>query len=82
MLVPARERSVPTKIQRLMDDVVAQIRTGILKPGDRLPPAREMREHYHVSQMTVRMAIERLRSAGWVVTVPGGGVWVADSPPM
>lgn len=82
MLVPAKELTVTTKTQRIIDDVIAQIRAGELVPGDQLPSAREMRETYGVSQMPIRMAIERLRSGGWVVSVPGGGVWVAAKPPI
>lgn len=81
MLVPAKEPTLTTKTQRVIDDVTAQIKAGTLHPGDKLPSAREMRERYNVSQMTVRMAIERLRSAGWIVTVPGAGAWVSGNPP-
>lgn len=81
MASPARESTVPTKTQLLMDDVTARIRSGQWPPGTKLPSAREMRRQFGVSQMTVRMAVERLRAAGWVTTAPGAGWWVADNPP-
>lgn len=74
-------RTVPSKTQRLIDDISAQIRSGVLKPGDKLPSGREMRDQYGVSQMTVRMAIERLKAAGLVTTTPGAGAYVADRGP-
>ena len=72
---------MPSKTQLLMDAITARIRSGEWPPGTKLPAARLLREEYAVSQMTVRMAVERLRAAGWVVTAPGAGWWVADSPP-
>ena len=73
---------MPTKTQLIINDVTARIRSGEWPPGTKLPSAREVRDTYGVSQMTVRTAIERLRGAGWVTTAPGAGWWVADSPPQ
>lgn len=82
MASPARETTVTSKTQHVIDDITRQIRSGALSPGQRLPSAREMREHYDVSQMTIRTAIERLRGAGWVTTVPGAGAYVSQQPPI
>ncbi len=83
MASPAKERcTVPTKIETVMSAVQAQIRSGALSPGAKLPSARQMRTEYDVSQMTIRMAIERLRAEGWVTTAPGAGVFVAEHPPI
>lgn len=83
MASPAKEiATMPGKINTVIEDVTSQVRAGALRPGDKLPSAREMREQYDVSQMTIRMAIERLRAEGWVVTVPGSGVYVAPAPPV
>lgn len=80
MASPATEyMTMPTsKTQKIIDDITSGIRTQKLMPGDRLPSAREMREFYGVSQMTVRIALERLRAAGLVTTIHGVGSWVAD----
>lgn len=78
MASPAREiDTMPSKIQVVMDDLMKRIRAGEFPPGSKLPSGRELRDHYDVSQMTVRMAIERMRAAGWVNTVPGSGVYVS-----
>jgi len=44
---------------------------------------------YHIGQPAdedairiIRTAIDRLRAAGWVVSAPGIGVFVAPDPPM
>jgi len=72
---------MPSKIQTIIDAVQAKIRSGEWPPGTKLPSARELRETYGVSQMTVRTAVDRLRLGGWVVTTPGAGWWVAADPP-
>jgi len=69
---------MPSKTQKIIDDVTAKIRSGDLRPGDKLPSGAEMRAQYAVSQMTVRMAIERLKAAGLVTTTPGAGVYVTE----
>jgi len=77
MAVPVREHTVGyTKIDAVIDDITEKIRSGTYEPGARLPSAREMRTQYQVSQATIRVAIERLRAAGLVVTAPGSGVYV------
>lgn len=70
-----------TKKDRLIQDLIGQIRSGALPPGSKLPSAKNLRESYVVSQMTVRSAIEHLKTAGYVETVAGLGVYVVESPP-
>jgi len=82
MASPARESTVTSLTQRLIDDIETQIRSGALPPGAKLPSGRQLRAQHGVSQMTVRIAVERLRASGWVVTVPGAGVFVAEHPPI
>lgn len=82
MASPAREIVImPSKIQTVMDDIRARIRAGEYPPGSKLPSGRELRSRYDVSQMTVRIAIERLKAEGVVVSTPGSGVYVSASEP-
>lgn len=74
---PSTEIHMPTKTQKVIDDIAARIRSGELASGTKLPSAAEMRAQYGVSQMTIRIAVERLKAAGLVVTAPGAGVFVA-----
>lgn len=82
MSSPAKEMTMPTKVETVIADVVRRIRSGEYPPGSKLPSAREMRETFDVSQMTIRTAVERLRAEGWVTTSPGAGVFVSENPPM
>jgi GntR family transcriptional repressor for pyruvate dehydrogenase complex len=71
--------------KRLFEGVAQQIQRfivdGALKPGDRLPPERELAERFAVSRGSVRDAIRILELAGLVVPRQGEGTVVADVSP-
>lgn len=50
--------------------------TGIFRPGDQLPSEAQLCEHYGVSPMTVRRAINMLVDQGFVVAEQGRGTFV------
>ena len=82
----------PIANSRLSDEAVRQIRslieTGVLKPGDRLPPERELREQFSVSRTSIREALRILEALGFIEVQPGVGAFVinhgvgADLPKM
>ena len=65
---------VAQQIQRLIVD-------GAIKPGERLPPERELASRLSVSRGSVRDAIRILELAGLVVPRQGEGTVVADLSP-
>jgi GntR family transcriptional regulator len=68
---------VTSKTRRLIDDITQQIEDGMLKPGDQLPSAAQLRKQYEVSITVVRGAMLWLKASGLVEGVPGVGVFVA-----
>jgi DNA-binding FadR family transcriptional regulator len=60
------------------------IKLGLLKPGQQLPPERELAELIGVSRATVRSAIQVLTAGGFFVARRGrtGGTFVVDRPPV
>ena len=66
------------KWQALAEHIRTQIRSGELGPGDRLPSTAQLCEIHQVSAIVVRNAMIALKSEGWVVGVPGVGVFVKD----
>jgi DNA-binding FadR family transcriptional regulator len=91
--VQAREVPVPpspaepglfnrVSVGRISEIIVEQIRLlmrqGQLKPGDRLPPERDLCERFGVSRVTVREALRMLESSGLVEIRVGarGGAFV------
>src|SRR5205814_2327662 len=51
---------------------------GRLKPGDRLPPTRELARSLSVSRTTVSVAYERLTGQGFVTARVGAGTFVSE----
>jgi DNA-binding GntR family transcriptional regulator len=67
--------------QRIIDDLTVQIRTGQLKPGDKLPTSPQLQAaHGAQSLVPVRAAIAALTVMGLVVHQPGVGIFVAERP--
>jgi GntR family transcriptional regulator len=65
--------------RRIVDDVRALIRSGELKPGDRLPTHAELRKRYGCSITPVREAMSALKQAGIVYGHAGRAVYVAEA---
>jgi len=68
-------RDLSTEIFRQVRDAII---TGVLRPGDALPPSREMARTLSVSRMTVTVAYERLASEGFTTSRARAGTFVSD----
>jgi len=70
--------------ERLSDQLAArlgaQIESGALSPGDRLPTERELSLAHGVSRTVVREAVHQLKSRGLLLSRQGSGVFVAPAP--
>jgi GntR family transcriptional regulator, N-acetylglucosamine utilization regulator len=65
--------------QQLVDKLIVQIRSGELRPGDRVPSEREIAESHKVSRTTARLALEELVATGLIYREQGRGTFVAAS---
>ncbi len=72
---------MPRYVQ-IAEDIVQQVRAGVLKPGDQVPSEADMVERYGVSGGTVRKAMLEIRASGLVETRHGKGSYVKDRPPV
>ena len=72
----------PIQQEKLSHGVIRQIESlilrGILRPGERLPPERELSERMGVSRPSLREALGDLQERGLLMTKAGAGVYVAD----
>ena len=71
------------KPKRLSDEIFEQIKQlifqGKLKPGDKLPPERELAEHFNVGRPCLREALNRLRAIGFLDVKKQNGYYVRSA---
>lgn len=56
--------------------------SGELEAGGRLPSEAELIEYFGVARMTVRQAVQELRTEGLVISEHGRGVFVRPAPQL
>jgi GntR family transcriptional regulator len=71
----ARQKSIPA-YQRIQQEILRQIESGNLKPGDAVSSERELARKHGVSLMTARHGLTALEREGVVVRRPGAGTFV------
>lgn len=73
-------RSVKTErtSERIVQQIKGSILDGTMKPGDRLPPERELVGYFQVSRVSIREAVNRLEALGLLMIKPGSGSFVAE----
>ncbi|WBB75382.1 winged helix-turn-helix domain-containing protein [Micromonospora sp. WMMD1128] len=74
------ELSMPAKAKwaQIADGIRAEIQSGALAPGDKLPSTSELCRQHGVSAIVVRQAINALKIEGFLEGVGGVGVFVAE----
>ena len=76
---PVRKReALPEQIVR---QLVGLVKSGQLKPGDRLPAERTLAEDFGVGRPTLREALRALQLLGLLDIRHGGGVFVSELQP-
>lgn len=80
--VPAVERREPGGgvAQATVATLQAMMRDGRLKPGDMLPPQRDLANDLNVSRATLREALSILATIGEIAARPGGRGFVRADP--
>jgi GntR family transcriptional regulator, transcriptional repressor for pyruvate dehydrogenase complex len=76
--------AAPSTYEQTVLRLGTAIRIGILPPGARLPPERELAEQLGISRSTLRQALATLTETGHLVAVRGrtGGTFVTATPPV
>jgi GntR family transcriptional regulator, transcriptional repressor for pyruvate dehydrogenase complex len=74
----------PTTFEETVERLGTAIRLGLLMPGSRLPPERDLADQLRISRSTLRQALTTLVQSGHLVSLRGraGGTFVADEPPL
>ncbi|SIT43837.1 GntR family transcriptional regulator [Paraburkholderia ribeironis] len=69
-------KGVGVKYKRLAKGIEEAIRTGVIRPGDKLPPHRILADRLGVTAGTISHAYAELERMGWVVARVGDGTFV------
>jgi GntR family transcriptional regulator, transcriptional repressor for pyruvate dehydrogenase complex len=74
----------PTTFEETVERLGTAIKLGLLPPGSRLPPERELAEQLDISRSTLRQALTALVQSGHLMAARGrgGGTFVAEAPPL
>ena len=64
---------------QIAEQLLGQIGSRRLKPGDALPPERELTQTFNVGRSSIREALRMLESQGVITPVNGGAFIVADA---
>jgi GntR family transcriptional repressor for pyruvate dehydrogenase complex len=74
----------PTTFEETVERLGTAIRLGLLPPGSRLPPERQLAQRLAISRSTLRQALTTLVQSGHLVSVRGrsGGTFVSEQPPL
>jgi GntR family transcriptional regulator, transcriptional repressor for pyruvate dehydrogenase complex len=78
--IPAYQAVAQSRLyEQIVEQIERSILDGQLKPGDQLPPERELADRFGVSRTAVREAMKALREKGLVESQHGRGTFVTDS---
>lgn len=69
---------MPLLYERLRTHLLDEIRSGRLRPGDRIPSELALADQFNVSRITSKKALETLERDGLIVRFRGKGSFVAD----
>src|SRR3954449_5108303 len=74
----------PTTFEETVAGLGTAIRLGLLAPGSRLPPERDLAGQLRISRSTLRQALTTLVQSGHLVSLRGrkGGTFVSEQPPL
>lgn len=81
VFMPVRTAST---FEETVERLGSAIRAGLLVPGAKLPPERELAGQLKISRSTLRQALTALVQSGHLVSLRGrsGGTFVAEQPPL
>lgn len=78
---PVRSARTGLMREQVVDQVRVMIKEGKLRPGDRMPPERELARQLGISRASVRSGLRFLCAIGVLTSRHGSGTYVADGPP-
>ena len=81
MLIEIDRKSGTPAYLQIKEQIVALIRAGKLKPGERLPSSRQLSRQLDIARKTVLSAYLELSAEGWIDSRPGSRTFVSETLP-
>jgi len=76
-----QEQQESHRTMQVVNHVRALIENGTLKPGDKIPPERDLARTLQISRASLRTGIGYLAALGIMKIKHGVGTFIADGPP-
>ena len=70
-----------TRFSYVYRNIRRRIDDGLLKPGDRLPSARQLSDEFQIGIFTIKKAMAALKNEGLILIEPRRAPVVADQAP-
>lgn len=67
--------------EKIYQHILSEIKSGVLKEGDRIPTELELADQFHVSRITTKKSLEILAQAGLIERHRGRGSYVSSHLP-
>jgi GntR family transcriptional regulator/MocR family aminotransferase len=80
-LIPLNSDSPLAIYLQIANAVIAAIKQGIIKPGERIPGTRDLSLLLGVHRQTVVNAYDELNAQGWIYSLPSKGNFVSEHLP-
>ena len=77
-ITAVRSKTDASRSDSVVNRILDLVRAGNLKPGDRLPPERELIEIFSIGRPGLREALHSLTTLGVIESRHGGGAYITD----
>lgn len=69
---------IEPKYYQVKTDILSKIQDGTYKAKERLPSEKDFMQHYDISRITIRKALDDLANGGFLYKIQGKGTFVGD----
>ncbi|HYV92080.1 MAG TPA: PLP-dependent aminotransferase family protein [Chitinophagales bacterium] len=76
------QKSSPLPVYlQISNGIIREIKTGVIKPGMKMPGTRDLSHMLKVHRQTVVKAFDELDAQGWITSIPSKGSFVSEHLP-
>src|SRR5215831_17789157 len=80
-ILPLQKESIVPVYLQIANSIIREIKSGFIKPGEKIPGTRELSELLEVHRKTIVNAYFELDAQGWITTIPSKGAFISEQLP-